>query len=351
MVKNNDKWSALSLKDRADLIKIYVDGGILDLNRIKEDYNKFDEGGDLDSDETRLKNATQKTVDYAKHSYRDPARQDLGYNTMYSLLQDNYTPYYLEDSSSYAGKTGEGTYYRYFDTNNDGKHDYRDDKIVKSPYLNPIKAPIGRQYMGKTIELPNSGGLMVSNPFYDPRLKDAASTLLTEFQSDENLERLTAKYADLVGAAGAYSSANPFIQIDPEYKNSVEDITTHEGMHFYTTISPDDTMVKAGNASMYFIPYANSPEFKAKYKDFYWDSPSEVYARVKTFMEANNINNNKPFTQEDYNKLKENYKYSYAGDNVINRYDAETFINLINSVYACGGKINKFKGRLTQQKI
>ena len=46
MVKNKDKWSALSMLERADLIKLYVRNGITSLDTIKKDYNSFGDGGD-----------------------------------------------------------------------------------------------------------------------------------------------------------------------------------------------------------------------------------------------------------------------------------------------------------------
>ena len=45
MAINKDRWSALSMSEKADLIKIYVKGGILDLNTIREHYNYFSDGG------------------------------------------------------------------------------------------------------------------------------------------------------------------------------------------------------------------------------------------------------------------------------------------------------------------
>lgn len=48
MVRNKDRWSTLSMQQRADLIKLYVTRGVLDLNKIKEHYNKFDNGGSTD---------------------------------------------------------------------------------------------------------------------------------------------------------------------------------------------------------------------------------------------------------------------------------------------------------------
>lgn len=46
---NNDRWSALSMKDRAALIDIYVKSGIIDLGEIRNDYNSFGDGGDTES--------------------------------------------------------------------------------------------------------------------------------------------------------------------------------------------------------------------------------------------------------------------------------------------------------------
>lgn len=47
MVKRNDRWSQLSMKQRADLIKLYIDNGITSLKAIRDDYNSFDDGGDI----------------------------------------------------------------------------------------------------------------------------------------------------------------------------------------------------------------------------------------------------------------------------------------------------------------
>ena len=45
-MSNKDRWSSLSMKDRAGLIKLYVNNGITDISTIKNHYNKFDEGGE-----------------------------------------------------------------------------------------------------------------------------------------------------------------------------------------------------------------------------------------------------------------------------------------------------------------
>ena len=60
---NKDKWSALSLKDRAALIDIYVKSGITDLEEIRKDYNSFGDGGDTEPlyyDDTYIEPAVVK---------------------------------------------------------------------------------------------------------------------------------------------------------------------------------------------------------------------------------------------------------------------------------------------------
>ena len=42
MVRNKDRWSTLSMQQRADLIKLYVDSGITNLDVIRKEYNRLD---------------------------------------------------------------------------------------------------------------------------------------------------------------------------------------------------------------------------------------------------------------------------------------------------------------------
>ena len=49
MSNKNDRWSALSLKDRADLMNMYITNGISDLKEMKKHYNSFGDGGNTES--------------------------------------------------------------------------------------------------------------------------------------------------------------------------------------------------------------------------------------------------------------------------------------------------------------
>ena len=50
-MENKDRWSALSLKDRADLMNMYITNGISDLKEMKKHYNSFAPGGPIETDE------------------------------------------------------------------------------------------------------------------------------------------------------------------------------------------------------------------------------------------------------------------------------------------------------------
>lgn len=50
-MKNINKWNSLSIKDKADLMKLYVKNGINNLEEIRNHYNKFATGGYTEEDE------------------------------------------------------------------------------------------------------------------------------------------------------------------------------------------------------------------------------------------------------------------------------------------------------------
>lgn len=79
MKRNKDRWSALSMKDRAALIDIYVKSGITDLGEIRKDYNSFGNGGDVNVEElepsiitdyTSLKEEAKKARDWVFDYYK-----------------------------------------------------------------------------------------------------------------------------------------------------------------------------------------------------------------------------------------------------------------------------------------
>ena len=49
-MSNKDRWSALSMSERADLMNMYITNGISDLKEMKKHYNSFGGGGDTNDD-------------------------------------------------------------------------------------------------------------------------------------------------------------------------------------------------------------------------------------------------------------------------------------------------------------
>lgn len=78
MGNNKDRWSSLSMRDRADLIKLYVSNGITDISTIKNHYNKFDDGGPVGEG--------QKTYNHPMYNHKEE-------EAMYSYLRDRGVPH------------------------------------------------------------------------------------------------------------------------------------------------------------------------------------------------------------------------------------------------------------------
>lgn len=65
MVRNKDRWSALSMQERADLIKLCVSNGITNIGNIRKYYNSFDGGGPVGEG--------QKTYNHPKYNHKEEA--------------------------------------------------------------------------------------------------------------------------------------------------------------------------------------------------------------------------------------------------------------------------------------
>lgn len=61
--RNKDRWSSLSMKDKAELIKLYISNGISNIGAIRDSYNSFGDGGDTEPlyyDDTYIEPAVVK---------------------------------------------------------------------------------------------------------------------------------------------------------------------------------------------------------------------------------------------------------------------------------------------------
>lgn len=78
----NDRWSALSLKDRADLMNMYIANGISDIKEMKRHYNSFEDGGNK---RTKIEN-NPSVENFIKDWYFNPTTLQI----MTSIENDIY---------------------------------------------------------------------------------------------------------------------------------------------------------------------------------------------------------------------------------------------------------------------
>lgn len=115
MVNKNDKWSALSMKERADLIKLYVSNGVTSLNDIKKDYNSFDGGGIIDtsiplkSRQQYLEQQRQQIIDAAIQNSYDREFPEIPYTLKFQ--NENKWREYMESKINEANNLIENAPY------------------------------------------------------------------------------------------------------------------------------------------------------------------------------------------------------------------------------------------------
>lgn len=83
-----DRWSALSLRDRADLIKLYTDNGITNIKEIRKHYNSFATGGPTEelepssvTDYTASKAEVEKAKQFVEDYYKSEAYKQRAQNS------------------------------------------------------------------------------------------------------------------------------------------------------------------------------------------------------------------------------------------------------------------------------
>lgn len=78
MSNKNDRWSALSMSERADLMNMYITNGISGLKEMKKHYNNFATGGPVGEG--------QKTYNHPKYNHKEETE-------MYSYLRSRGVPH------------------------------------------------------------------------------------------------------------------------------------------------------------------------------------------------------------------------------------------------------------------
>lgn len=86
-------WNGLSLREKADLIREYVNGGVLDLDTMRRHYNSFDEGGKKGTHvpSQAIKDYIKKTESFKSGWYLDGnGVPTVGYGFTGKYFKDKY---------------------------------------------------------------------------------------------------------------------------------------------------------------------------------------------------------------------------------------------------------------------
>lgn len=257
------KWEELSLKDRAELMRIYLDNGISSIASIKKHYNSFADGGEVDN------------------IHSSPAQDFVAswLSNRQEQLQENFR---------------------------------------------------------------NSGSTMIPYSVLPKSWSNKAA--FNEFQNQlENLR--TVKQYDVLG-----NTKFPHIP-DSEFE-AIKKLSNHTGgtynpaTHSISYISPyAGTDVHELTHSLNANPQLNTIRYgfkgdklqEGKQYNPYKDSADEIYSRLMQFRYLNKLDPKKKYTIDDIKKWRERYDDT----DIINRYNDEYLLHLLNNVASTKSSIEK----------
>lgn len=305
---NKDKWSALSLKDRADLIKLYVESGITDLGEMRKNYNSFDNGGNIES------------IVYEEGIEED----DPNYNNVYTLSRD--TGDYMENWYSQRQNIGLNSFYN--KTVDEYNKKYEDELIIPK-----VKAPVGtNNKVGEYVVAPGSNGIVTKNPFYYEKDLEVAKDYLKDFNRRSGNFKI--RFDNTSRYAGRYDpNEGNLIHISTKVPNDARlNYAVHEATHSLTNRDFNFDSDYLGH-----LPKDNTS---------YFGNSSEQYARIMQLRNYLNLDPNKVYTEDEVNKFREDIEFKYPntrehlGDNLLFRYSNKEIADMLNNSFDDGGSLD-----------
>lgn len=297
MAKINDRWSALSMKERADLMNMYITNGISDLKEMKKHYNSFGDGGNTKDPVIGDEEAASS---FNVNWYKGRAPQ------LRRAIKDVYDADYLMPSKGLFESHRKMT----------------DDRMVQ----------------------------LVTDDF-----KDRLSSI-KEFTTQEALNDYTARsiltqdyYArypyekpnedeDFIGP----SKPVPNDQLEPTLRRQFIEAAYYPGYRtiLYDSVIGGDNSTKVHERTHAIVNMSNpilkevydirnELEARGKKIHHYYDAPEEIYARLMSFREKHGLDPTKTITKEDINNWKKNKIKDF---DLINRYPVDLLLRLFNDV-------------------
>lgn len=307
MSNKNDKWSALSLKDRADLMNMYITNGISDLKEMKKHYNSFGAGGDTENEQ---KNS----------GYTTTTKQDLEDVETFNSNWYEYRDAQLKEAISnnyYAEKYTKGLKWRHREF-----PELTEEAIIAEGARNYINDRLNslKEFKAEDAIKDSEGRKLLVDHYYSYFPKEAPDPeFIGPNKSPNDWELL---FPSRYIYKGLYDQDNHAVIYNDKEDSTATKI--HERTH----------------ASIPKIPgWSTHPILKEIYntilqegvkEDSYYDKISEIYARLMELRYSNKLDPSHTYTLEEIKAMREDP--NFKDFKILDRYTDESILRLLNTV-------------------
>lgn len=257
------KWEELSLKDRAELMRIYLDNGISSIASIKKHYNSFADGGEVDNiHSTPAQDFVASWLSNRQEQFQENFRNSGSTMIPYSVLPKSWS-----------------------------------NKAAFNEFQNQLE----------NLRTVKQYDVLGNTKF--PHVPDS------EFEAIKKLSNHT---------GGAYNPATHSISYISPYAGT----DVHELTHSLNA-NPQLNTIRYG--------FKGDKLQEGKQYNPYKDSADEIYSRLMQFRYLNKLDPKKKYTIDDIKKWRERYDDT----DIINRYNDEYLLHLLNNVASTKSGIEK----------
>ena len=197
MSNKNDRWSALSMKERADLMNMYITNGISDLKEMKKHYNSFGNGSRILSGEENTEKKPifdpQKIIDNVPAREFGPQKV-MGKNDYLAMPGTNSIlapiQYFADKGTGKQNIEFAQQVISDFENIEDKQNHIKENSDYYKTYLDAIAYLNHVEALKKYLKLPyDTNTIKESN--YKPTRLQGTDTKTYKFSSEENPEHWT----------------------------------------------------------------------------------------------------------------------------------------------------------------
>ncbi len=319
---------------------MYVQNGVTSLDKMRSHFNSFAPGGDIPNNEEEI--ALQK--EWQKmHSGANSETRDLGLKAVGNMYADYmYGKYANPNKQTVWGREadtiqneGEGLSHQQMNEYEKRKENfYRDNNL-----RHLLASSQGTRFVND----PSGSGIKVQNPLFmrNSTIERKANEALNFYNNGVTPNIVISEDIDN-GGVGQYKQDEDKIYISSE---AFDGTPYHEYSHLMDFKLSDYIANDTGLGKLNHLDAANSVERFIENDDIvkpygylsYYNSPTEIRARVNEAKRTNNIDINKHnFTEDDIDRFLKGKGYKelkeYTTEGNIN-----DLVDLFNTSYALGG--------------